>query len=311
MERYRLTSVYDGLNIGISVARPATGAIAVLQLVHGMCGCKERFEPVMEYLASNGVICVASDLRGHGESIRSRKDLGYMYSGGYKALVSDLRQVSEWARKEFPELPFYMLGHSMGSLASRVYVKEDDSGLSGLILCGSPSWNPLSVVGRIFTGLACFLGLGRTRPAFLQNITSDKYNRRFAAEGPQSWTCSDPEVRRSFNENPLCNFRFTMNGAYCLLTMMGRTYGRGKWKLSSPQMPVLFLAGADDPCIISEKEFHEAAYSMHKAGYRNVTSVLYPGMRHEVLNEKEKQDVWKDVLEFILSSDEDASLRSA
>ena len=71
MERYSIRSAYDGLNIGFAVARPQTAPKAVLQLVHGMCGCKERFEPIMEYLAANGVACITSDLRGHGESIKS------------------------------------------------------------------------------------------------------------------------------------------------------------------------------------------------------------------------------------------------
>ncbi len=299
MERHRITSAYDGLDIGFAVARPKTAPKAVLQLVHGMCGCKERFEPVMEYMAANGVACIASDLRGHGESVRSLDDLGYMYEGGYKALVSDLRQISQWGHSEFPELPYFLLGHSMGSLAARIFVKQDDSGLAGFIACGSPSWNPLSVIGKWFTGAGCALGFSHSRPEFLQKMTSDRYNRKFAAEGPQSWICSDPQVRKSFRENPLCNFRFTMNGAYNLLAMMGETYDSAPWNVSNPTMPVMFLAGSDDPCIISEQKFHRAAYAMHKAGYRNVTSVLYPFMRHEVLNEIDKKTVWKDILDFI------------
>ena len=299
MERHRITSAYDGLEIGFAVARPRTAPKAVLQLVHGMCGCKERFEPIMEYMSANGVACIASDLRGHGESVRSLDDLGYMYKGGYNALVADLRQVSEWGQAEFPDLPYFLLGHSMGSLAARILVKQDDSNLAGFIVCGSPSWNPLSVIGKWFTGAGCAIGFGHSHPEFLQKMTSDRYNRRFSSEGPQSWTCSDPQVRRSFKENSLCNFRFTLNGVYNLLSMMEETYKTGPWKISNPQMPVMFLAGSDDPCIISEQKFHKAAYAMHKVGYRNVTSVLYPEMRHEILNEIDKKTVWKDILDFI------------
>lgn len=299
MERYSIRSAYDGLNIGFAVARPQTAPKAVLQLVHGMCGCKERFEPVMEYLAANGVACITSDLRGHGESIKSPDDLGYLYKGGYKALISDLRQVSEWGRAEFPGLPYFVLGHSMGSLAVRIYVKENDTQLAGCILCGSPSWNPWAAIGKWLLGTGCLIGLGRIRPKILQKITADRYNSRFAADGPHAWTCSDPEVRKSFRANPLCNFRFTINGGYNLMSMMCETYNSEPWCISNPTMPVMFLAGSDDPCIISEQKFHNAAYAMHKAGYRNVTSILYPHMRHEILNEIDKKTVWKDILEFI------------
>ena len=299
MERHNIKSSYDGLNIGFAVTRPKTTPTAVLQMVHGMCGCKERFEPLMEYLAENGVACITSDLRGHGESVKSLDDLGYMYKGGYKALLSDLRQVSQWGHDEFPGLPYYILGHSMGSLAARIYVKEDDSRLSGCILCGSLSWNPWSILGKWLMRAGCSLGLGHKRPEFLQKITSDRYNKRFADEGPQAWTCSDPKVRKSFRDNPLCNFRFTINGGYSLMSMMVETYKTDSWHVSNPMMPVMFLAGSDDPCIITEQKFHKAAYAMHKAGYRNVTSVLYPHMRHEILNEIDKKTVWKDILEFI------------
>lgn len=299
MEKYRLTSDWDGLDISIAVAKPQGKASAVLQLVHGMCGCKERFESFMEYMASNGIACIASDLRGHGESIRTLDDLGYMYEGGYKALISDIKQVSQWGMSQFQGLPFFLLGHSMGSLAARVYIKGGDKGISGLIVCGSPSWNPLSVVGKLICGTGCALGLGHARPTFLQNITSNRYNKKFAAEGPQSWTCSDPEQRRKFRENPRCNFNFTLNGTYNLLSLMGETYSSDSWNVSQPMMPIIFLAGADDPCIITEQKFHQAAYQMHRVGYQNVSSVIYPNMRHEVLNEIGKQKVWEDILAFI------------
>lgn len=299
METIRLKSSKDNLEIAVNIKRPKGRPIAVLQLVHGMCGCKERFAELMQFMADNGIVCIAADNRGHGESIKDIKDLGYFYSGGYKALVDDLRMVTEWGQNEFPATPYYLLGHSMGSLAARIYIKQDDSKLSGLILCGSPSWNPLSVIGRILTGLMCQVGLGRTRPEFLQNITSDTYNRKFKEEGQQAWTCSDPMVRKAFLDNPLCNFKFTMNGANNLMKMLGQTYSLKGWKSSQPDMEILFLSGADDPCMISRKKFRKSVHSMVKVGYKNITSIIYPGMRHEVLNERDKMEVWKDILLFI------------
>ena len=187
----------------------------------------------------------------------------------------------------------------MGSLAARVLVKQDDSGLSGLIICGSPSWNPLSIFGRALTGMFCITGLGRLRPKLLQKITSGSYNRKFSSEGSEAWTCSDPEVRKIFTENPLCNFRFTMNGVNNLLKMMGETYDTRGWKVTHPDMPVRFISGVEDPCMISEKKFHQAVWAMHKAGYENVSSSLYDNMRHEVLNEINKVEVWNEILDFM------------
>jgi alpha-beta hydrolase superfamily lysophospholipase len=124
MERYKLISDNDGLEIGIAVERPQRDPVAVLQISHGMCGCKERFLPLMEYMAAHGVSCVANDHRGHGLSVKNEKDRGYMYKGGYKALVDDMKMVTDWTRKSFEDVPVFLLGHSMGSLVAGTYLKN-------------------------------------------------------------------------------------------------------------------------------------------------------------------------------------------
>ncbi len=294
-----LRSRVDGLPISVLVVRPEQEPVAVIQLSHGMCGCKERFLPFMEYMAVHGVACVAGDHRGHGGSILSREDLGYMYEGGYKAMVDDMRMITEWSRLNFPSLPIFLLGHSMGSLAARVYVKYDDSGIDGLIVVGSPSWNPLSYVGRALAWVLCHLGMSRMRMSYSQRRNSEKYNKRFSSEGVQAWTCSDPEVRKNFMDNPLCNFALTANGSYNLMSLMIETYASDKWMLSNPNLPVMFLAGADDPIVGGEANFHKSVAHICKRGYTNVTSVLYSDMRHEVLNEIGKESVWTEILEFM------------
>ena len=133
----------------------------------------------------------------------------------------------------------------------------------------------------------CLAGLSHHRMEYSQRMASDKYNRRFVSEGRQAWTCSDPAERESFMSNPMCNFAMTANGSYNLMSMMIDTYGRSKWIVSNPSMPVFFISGADDPMLGSEQRFHSAAMDIRKRGYTNVTSVIYPYMRHEVLNEKD------------------------
>ena len=294
-----MRSSYDGLDISVIVVSPEEEPKAILQISHGVCGCKERFLPFMEYMAGHGVLCVASDHRGHGASVKSQEDLGYMYDGGYYALVDDMRMVTDWIHNEYPGKSVYLLGHSMGSMAARVYVKYDDSAIDGLIICGSPSWNPYSRFGYGLMTMLCWLGMSRRRFKFIQKLTSDRYNRRFADEGYQAWTCSDPNQRKLVQENPLCNYILTANGTRNLLGLMIDTYRRGEWAVSNPDMPVHFISGDDDPMMSSEKKFHQAAQNLCNRGYVNVTSALYPGMRHEVLNEIGKEEVWDEILEFM------------
>ena len=300
-ETFLLRSGYDGLDISILVVRPDSKPIAVLQLAHGMRGCKERFLPFMEYMSAHGVVCVANDHRGHGGSVKKIEDRGYMYDGGHVALVEDMRMVTDWAHAEFPGLPVFLLGHSMGSLAVRNYMKRYDADISGVIICGCPSDSPLVSPVLLISRLLCLFNDGRMKTGIIQDIVSWAYNRRFASEGRNAWTCSDPAVRKDFAENPSCTFVFTANGMRSLLSMMKETYSRKGWRGTHADLPVYFISGADDPCMRGEAAFHASAQYLVDHGYNDVTSAIYTGMRHEVLNEIGKEMVWEDVLSHINS----------
>ena len=298
--RFTLISESDSVPISVMACLPEDKKPeAFLQIAHGMCGCKERFLPFMKYMADHGIACVANDHRGHGASVRSEDDLGFMYDGGGEALVDDMVRVTSWIHKSFPDIPVCLLGHSMGSMAARVYAQKYDDLIDGLILSGIPSWNPFSYIAYLLTGAVSFLGGGRIRPAFISDLVSGLYNRRFSSEGPRAWTCSDPAVRRAFAKNPRCNYVFTMNGMHGLMALMIMSYKNYGWDVHNPEMPVFFISGEDDPCKRNEDMFHKAALDMCRHGYHNVTSALYGGMRHEILNEKEKESFWKDILLFV------------
>lgn len=297
---FELRSSFDGLPLSVMTVEPPAGRPrAIIQFAHGMRGCKERFLPMFEYMAENGFLCVANDHRGHGASVLSPDDLGYMYAGGFRALVSDMKDVTDWVRSAFPDTPVFLIAHSMGSLAARIYAYEYGSALSGLFVVGSPSYNPLSFFGRIFIGLLCRVGGGRLRLSLVQRLMSGRYNRNFKSEGPEAWTCSDPRRRREFAENPLCNYDFTANACHNLLCMMRETYSSGKSAPQNPSLPVFFLSGKDDPCMIDYDSFLRAIGHMKNHGYKSVESRIYPAMRHEILNEKDRLLVWRDILDII------------
>lgn len=297
---FTLNSAYDGLCLSGVAVKPEGAPVAVLQIAHGMCGCKERYLDFMEYMSAHGVACVACDHRGHGASIKSLDDLGYMYKGGYKALVEDMKLVSDWALTEFPDTPLVLLGHSMGSMAARIYTKKYDHEISGLVLCGSPGCNSMARVAMLLTWFLARFNDGRMRPIYLQKAVSRRFNRKFASDGPDAWVCSNPVMRREMRSNPLTNFRFTANGLHNLLGMMVDTYSHNGWVVSNPELQVTFLSGEDDPCMNGERSLHDAAVMMYGLGYHNVTSAIFTNMRHEILNETEKQIVWDDILDFIM-----------
>ena len=301
MDIETIKSVSDDLTIKVlSVFPEVQQPKAVLQIVHGMCEHKERYVPFMEYMASNGYACVIHDHRGHGETVYGADDLGYFYKGGYRAAVDDVLEVTLYAKKRFPGIPFFLFGHSMGSMIVRSYAKRYDSYLSCLIVCGSPSYNPAAGIGKALASLVGFFCGERFRPALLQKIAFGAFNKGIAEpHSPNAWICTDEEVVRTYDKDPLCNFRFTANGFRNLFALMQDCYSSRDWKPDSPSMPVFFIAGENDPCIAGLENFRKAVDFIEKVGYTSVSSRTYPGMRHEILNEKDKAIVWQDVLRWL------------
>ena len=253
----------------------------------------------MEFLCRNGYAAIIHDHRGHGESVRSSEDLGYFYEGGFMAMIEDIRAVNSMFRKEFPGLPLVLFGHSMGSMAVRSYVKRYDDTADALIVCGSPSYNPGAGFAKFLAKTYSILTGDRHRPSLIQHLAFGSFNKSFGnVSSPNAWVCSDPEIVRKYDSDPLCHFQFTNDGFINLFSLMQDAYDPKGWAMHNPDLPVWFISGSDDPCLVSEKKFRKAVRAMTGVGYRNVGSKLYPGMRHEILNETGKEQVWNDILDF-------------
>ena len=296
-----LESRQDGLKLALMVVRPESEPRAIVQIAHGMCEHKERYAPFMEYLAARGCVCVINDHRGHGASVRSPEDLGYFYENGDRALTEDLHQITLWARESWPGIPLFLLGHSMGSLAVRAYCADYDRNIDSLVVCGSPGENGTAGFGLVLIGLMSVFKGDRYRSRLIKNMTTGSFNKRAKSELSGSWLSANPENVAAFAADPLCNFTFTLNGYRALLRLMIRAYGlapdnravrvpRGK-----PELPIHFYSGADDTGAPDREGFESAMNRMKKAGYAYVSGYMFPGLRHEILNERNREEVFERI----------------
>ncbi len=293
-------SWFDGLRLSLLYTKPEGDIKGVLQISHGMCENKERYLPFMEYLAERGYAAVIHDHRGHGKSVKKKEDLGYFYGGRDKGIVEDLHQVTCWIKEQFPGKPVYMLGHSMGSLAARVYLKDYDRELEKLILTGPPSTNPAVDLGLFLTVLQKKLRGGRFRSKTIQVLAFGPYAARFPGEGSESaWICSDKKVIEDYDQSEYCGFVFTADAFQGLFRLLKDTYSPKGWKMQNPRLSVLFLGGEDDPCIGGGRKFVKQLQFLKSVGYQHVTGKMYPGMRHEILNEVEKEKVYANILSYL------------
>ncbi|SHE40869.1 Lysophospholipase, alpha-beta hydrolase superfamily [Mariniphaga anaerophila] len=293
---FTIRSASDNLPISVLTAGTATPPKAVVQLVHGMCEHKERYIAFMQYLTEKGYACVIHDHRGHGESVLFENDLGYFYSGGYRAMVEDVKMVTDYMKKQYPGLKLFLFGHSMGSMVVRSYTKLFDDEIDGLIVCGSPSYSAGSKFGK---GIAKRIAKRKGehfRSAKLQKLSFGSFNKKFPeATSPNAWVCSDKQIVEKYDADSKCNFVFTANGFRNLYELMGDAYSKNNWKTGQPDLPIWFISGQEDPCLISLSKFNKAVKRMRTVGYRNVDAKLYPNMRHEILNEIGKEEVWNDI----------------
>ena len=296
---FSIASHHDNLQLSVLAVCPEKPK-AVVQMAHGMCEHKERYLSFMRFLAAHGYAAFLNDHRGHGESVLDQADLGYFYDGGARALIDDMHLLTEHIRGEYPSLPIAIFGHSMGSLAVRCYTKRYDKEISSLIVCGSPSANAFTGMMKKFDDLLIRTKGDRARSDVINAVFSGAFEARFRSEGIENaWLSSDRSVSEAYNADPLCHFTFTLNGYKALLDLLTDTYSDVGWKMENPRLPIRFLSGANDPCMVSRSAFARSVDHMRKVGYTNVSSRLFEGMRHEILNETEKESVYADILDFL------------
>ncbi len=292
-ECFSLESARDGLSLSMLMLEPEGKVRALVQFSHGMVEHKERYLPFMRYLAARGCACVINDHRGHGASVRSANDLGYFYQDGDAALVDDLHQITLWMRARWPGVPLILFGHSMGSLAARAYAGEYPNDIDALIVCGSPGENRAAGLGlKMIAVLSKLLG-ERYRSKLFYGMTIGAFQKRFPDPShPCAWISKNMDNVRAYEADPLCSFRFTLNGNRALLRLMQRAYHLPQGRVD---LPVHFYSGADDPCAPDAKGFELAMDAMRRAGFSDVRGRMFPGLRHEILNEAECDMVFETI----------------
>ena len=293
----------DGINTCHACSwEPDNGNIrAVFQIVHGMQEYIERYNAFAEFLASNGFLVVGEDHLGHGHTAATEKDLGYFTKDHPETvIVRDVHRLKKMTQEKYPGIPYFILGHSMGSFILRKYLTMYGNGIDGAIIAGT------GVMPAIVTGLAIFLtnvekvffGDRHISP-LIDKIAFGGYNKKIKdAKSPSDWICSDRAVVRKYDQDSLCTFKFSVN-AYRPLFKLLNFVCRNKNLVTVPkELPILILSGDEDPVGAYGKGPQTVYEQYVKIGITDIGIKLYPGMRHEILNEKGNSEVYSDILNW-------------
>lgn len=272
--------------------------VAVLQIAHGMAEHSGRYRDVAVYLSGQGYAVCLEDHAGHGSGARTKGHFGD--ENGWEGVLTDMKGLMDDVCAQCPDVPVFLMGHSMGSFLARSYIARYGGSLSGCILMGTMGPNPAVKFGKAVAWALKKLWGPRATSPFLQKLATGGYNRRISHPvNKNAWISSVDEVAIAFDGGEDTDFPFTAAGYYDLFSGLEEISGRD-WARRAPKaLPILLLAGEEDPVGSYGKGPRKVYDMLRNSGHKDVEITLYPQARHELLNERNKEQVYQDILNWL------------
>ena len=305
-KEFYFDSCVNGERIFVRTAGPEDGVPVrgIVQIAHGMAEHSLLYDSFMEYLAENGFFAAANDHLGHGKSVSCGGVYGYFGEGGCKNLVEDMHRLFSILHTERKELPYFLIGHSMGSFLSRSYAAKYGNDLTALVLLGTgagPGTAKLEAQRAVANAIVRRKGPLGHDPMFAK-LSTGKFNEYFApARTPNDWLSRDEAEVDRYTRDPLCGFSLTVSGYRDILDLQAQINSE-KWGRAVPDIPILFASGDQDPVGDFGKGVRKSAEYLLRTGHKRVAVKLYPGARHVLLCETNRSEVFRDLLAFLTDS---------
>ncbi len=290
----------DGKNTLSGVMYVPNGQpLGIFHLVHGMTEYIDRYAPLFSELATAGYLCVGYDHLGHGNTAKDG-DLGFIASkDGDKYLVDDVKAFADSIKAEYEGLPYYLMGHSMGSFITRLAVAKYPTLADKYICCGTAGKNPLAGMGLLLCNIVkLFKGERAISPA-LENIAFGAYNKRFEGISKYDWLTKDREIIDKYSKDKFCTFHFTVSAMHDLIKLIKDCNSKKWFDGVKSNLPILLVAGNMDPVGNYGKGVKQVYDRLKATQKSDVKLFLYENCRHEIHNDSCKEQFTKDILRFI------------
>lgn len=275
---------------------------AIIQIAHGIAEHIERYNDFMRFLAENGFIAVGNDHLGHGKSYEKEEDKGiFDDQNGWSYVVMDMDRLRTSMRKRYPDLPYVFFGHSMGSFLTRTYLIDYPEKYDAAIISGTGNQAlPMVLAGYGMAELLVKLKGARASGDVLNNIAFGAYCDKIESpRTPFDWLSRDNETVDKYIADPNCGFVAKLSLYRDMMGGIKYIINQKNIDKMNKDRPIYFMSGKDDPVGDYGVGVEKAYNAFCKAGLRDVMIRLYPGGRHEMLNEINKADVYKDILNWL------------
>jgi alpha-beta hydrolase superfamily lysophospholipase len=283
----------------------------VLQICHGMQEYILRYDEFATFMADRGYIVVGHDHIGHGQSVRNNDELGIMHTDSpAEVMVEDILTNYEMTKREYPKLPYFILGHSMGSYLLRRFLSEKALSLAGLnaaIIMGTGTESDVAIkMGSLVVKMLISLKGRDHRSKFVANLMYGSPYKKYDVTGANpenSWLSKNVENVKAYYANPLDNYMFSLNGYKVLLDCTGYDNKKENIDRIRKNLPVLFISGKEDPVGNLGKGVEEAYNKFLDSGITNIDLKLYENDRHEILNETDRDVIYQDIYDWMIDKE--------
>lgn len=273
--------------------------IGVIQIAHGVCEHIGRYDDFARFLAENGFVVCGNDHLGHGKTVETEAELGFVYDGDNVNMVRDMNTLHNIMSKRYPELPYIIFGHSMGSFLARIYTAAFGDRLSGAVYCGTGQLPvPVLMLEDPVKYLMDKLSENSNTPASVVGIFERATRRYLKDEDNLAWISRSAENLRNYRNDPLTGFPITSSLSKELIILAIKASDPA-WASRLPKdLPVLLVSGAKDPIGMFGRGVLAVSDALMKEGIEPEV-ILYPADRHEILNEDDNDKVYSDILGFV------------
>lgn len=275
---------------------------ATLLIVHGMAEHSGRYTDFAQFLADEGIAVATYDQLGHGKTVKSPDDLGFFtHEHPVQSLLKDVIIMADILKERYPEVPHFIMGHSMGSFIVRTVLKHHAQDFAGAIIMGTSDANLLVKMLLPLNKILAKAAPKKQNPIFaslMNKILNHKLSPRLSSS-KFAWLSENPAAIKAYESDPLTGFDFTNNGFLTLFVLMQSGLHKGWATTISKDFPMLFVSGENDPIGDMGRGVRAVTRKLQKQKFSQIDTRLYPNMRHEPLHEQNHTVVYHDILQWL------------